>query len=318
MEKSLDVSIIIVSWNTRDILRDCIRSIHDHAGDVQFEIIVVDNNSSDDSGKMVSSEFPEVVVIQNKDNQGFSSANNQGILQAKGRYVLLLNPDTIVHEEAIEKAVTFADGHKDTAVVGCRTLFQDGRLQYNCYKFPSLLNLFLTLTRLWRPFRRNRFFGRYRMTWWDYTDVRRVDAVAGCFMLVRKEAIDEVGMMSEEYFMYSEDSDWCWRFHQKGWKIMFTPDAVITHLGDASGCQSPVDMNLQYRRSLLMFFRNKSGWFVSAVANLMFGVVAFMNLMMLCVQRLFPAKHAEVFRKKWQLSVAAVKFHWLGRLPRSS
>ncbi len=318
MKKSPDVSIIIVSWNTRDILRDCIQSIYDQAGDVQFEIIVVDNHSSDDSGEMVSRDFPEAALIQNKDNRGFSSANNQGIVQAKGRYVLLLNPDTIVHENAIEKAVSFIDAHKDTAVVGCRTLFQDGRLQYNCYTFPSLLNLFLTLTRLWRPFRRNRFFGRYRLTWWDYNETRSVDAVAGCFMLVRKEAIDEVGMMSEEYFMYSEDTDWCWRFNQRGWKIRFTPDAVITHLGDASGCQSPVDMNLQYRKSLLLFLRKKSGWFAGAVANLMFGVVAFINLMILCVQRLLPTKHTEPYRKKWQQSVAAVKFHWLGRLPRSS
>jgi GT2 family glycosyltransferase len=230
---SIDVSVVIVNWNTCDLLHQCIRSVYEQ-GSSNYEVIVVDNGSSDDSINMVRREFGQVKLLTNPTNRGFAAANNQGIALAKGRYILLLNSDTIVLDNAIEKTVVYADRHPDTAVTGCRILNPDGTLQNSCFMFPSILNWFLFSTYLYRLFPRSRFFGREQMTWWARDDSREVDVVTGCYMLVRKEAIDQVGPMDERFFMYAEETDWCYRFKAKGWKNRFTPEAAIIHIGGAS------------------------------------------------------------------------------------
>ena len=252
----MDLSIIIVNWNTRDILRNCLRSIYGlNAGQVDFETIVIDNASTDGSVEMLKSKFPQVRVIQNTRNHGFAAANNQGIKAANSKYVLLLNSDTLVLDNAIGKIVEFADNHPKAAVVGCRVLNPDGTLQPACFMFPSILNIALSITYVYKLFSRSRFFGRERMTWWHRNEVREVDIVTGCFMLVRQEAIKQVGMMDEQFFMYFEETDWCCRFKQAGWKVMFTPDAEIIHLGGASTNQAKPKMVMQWRKSMLLFFK---------------------------------------------------------------
>jgi GT2 family glycosyltransferase len=263
-----DVSIVIVSWNTRDILRDCLASIFAETRGVRFEVIVVDNASSDDSVEMIRCEFPEVTLIGNCDNRGFAAANNQGIDAAQGRYVLLLNPDTVVLDGAIDKSVGFADAHPQAAVVGCKVLNSDRTLQRSCFMFPSALNLFLLATYLDRLFSRNRFFGRDRMSWWDADDSRPVDVVSGCFMLVRRETIDQVGKLDERYFMYGEETDWCYRFTKAGWKVLFTPDAQIIHLGGSSSDRVRLPMRLQLRASILLFIKSHRSRFSYILASL--------------------------------------------------
>jgi len=164
---SPDVSIVIVNWNTREILRDCLRSVYENAGPVDLHVIVVDNASTDGSVEMVKSEFEKVQLIANSENRGFAAANNQGMAVATGRYVLLLNSDTVVLDGAIAKTVAFADVHPEAAVVGCRVLNPDRSLQRTCFMYPSVLNLLLAATYLNKLFPRSRFFGRERMTWWD-------------------------------------------------------------------------------------------------------------------------------------------------------
>jgi len=139
----MDVSVIIVSWNTRDILQDCLESVYAQTRGVSFEVIVVDNASSDGSVEMVRSQLQQVTLVANRDNRGFAAANNQGMQIARGRYILLLNSDTVVLDGAIQKVVAFADQHPEAAVVGCRVLNRDGTLQQSCFKYPSLLNLLL-------------------------------------------------------------------------------------------------------------------------------------------------------------------------------
>lgn len=263
------VSVIIVNWNTRDILRDCLASVFEQTAGIGYEVIVIDNASSDGSAEMVKREFPQVVLIKNDQNRGFAAANNQGIKIAKGRYVLLLNSDTIVLDGAIQKTLAFADQHPDAAVVGCKVLNPDETLQPTCFMFPSILNLILSSTYLYKLFPQNRFFGRERMTWWDRGDVRQVDVVTGCFMLVRKEAIDQVGRMDEDYFMYGEETDWCWRFKKAGWKNLFFPDAKIIHLGGQSSKQVRVSMMIQLRKSILFFLRKNRGVFAYHIARLL-------------------------------------------------
>lgn len=235
-------------------------SIYAQTRDIKFEVIVVDNASTDGSAKMVKREFPQVVLVENSKNAGFAAANNQGIAIAKGRYILLLNSDTIVLENAIRKTVEFADSRPSVAVVGCRVLNSDRTIQQTCFMFPSVLNMLLSSTYLYKLFPKSKFFGRERMTWWDRSNVREVDIVTGCFMLVRRKGVEQVGMMDEQFFMYGEETDWCYRFKHTGWKVLFTPTAEIIHLGRASSKQIKPEMRLQLSGSILLFFRKHKGW----------------------------------------------------------
>jgi GT2 family glycosyltransferase len=265
----LDISIIIVNWNTRDILRECLQSVYKNIPSLEFEVIVVDNASSDSSPAMIKTQFPQVILVENLKNKGFAAANNHGMTVAKGRYVLLLNSDTVVLDNAIVKTFAFADSHSEAAVIGCRVLNPNRTLQPTCFMFPSLLNIFLGSTYLYKLFPKSKFFGREQMTWWDRSDMREVDVVDGCFMLVRREAIDQVGLMDERFFMYGEETDWCYRFKQAGWKVMFTPQAEIIHLGGQSSKQIRAKMLVQLRLSILHFISKHYGWLSHKIASLL-------------------------------------------------
>ena len=204
---------------------------------------------------MVKHDFPQVKLMQNRENRGFAAANNQAIATARGRYVLLLNSDTVVLDKAIEKTLAFADAHPEAGAIGCRVLNPNGTVQTTCFMFPSLLNMLLSSTYLYKLFPKNRFFGREQMTWWDRNDVRQVDVVSGCYMLVRREAIEQIGPMDEEYFVYGEETDWCYRLKKNKWKLLFTPAARIIHLGGQSTAQRRAEMILQLRGSILLFIK---------------------------------------------------------------
>ncbi len=252
---AMDVSIIVVAWNVRQLLYDCLKSVFDETRQVRFEVIYVDNASRDGSVEMVRSEFPQVRIIENQKNEGFIRANNQAIRVSRARYVLLLNSDTVVLDNAIAKTVKFADEHPEAAVVGCRVLNPDKTLQRSCFMYPSILNMFLAATYLYKVFPRSKFFGRQRMTWWDFDEAREVEAVCGCCSLVRREAIDQVGLMDETYFVYADDPDWCYRFKKTGWKILFTPGAEIVHYGHQTTKQMRREFVFQFAGSILIFMR---------------------------------------------------------------
>ena len=250
-----DVSIIVVNWNTRELLRNCLASVYEQTTGISFSVIVADNASTDGSVEMIARDFRRVQLIANSENRGFAAANNQGIALAKGRYILLLNSDTIVLDHAIEKTMAFADAHPRTAVVGCRVLNSDGTLQNSCFMFPSGLNMLLSATYLYKLVPGSRLFGRERMTYWDRRDARDVDVVSGCFMFLRREAIEQVGVMDEAFFMYAEETDWCYRFKKEGWAVTFDPSATIIHLGGASSRQAASAMRLQLSGSILYFLK---------------------------------------------------------------
>lgn len=251
----MDVSIIIVAWNVRELLYNCLKSVYNETKGISFEVIYVDNASEDGSVEMVRKEFPKVRIIENEENKGFIKASNQGIEIAEGRYVLLLNSDTVVLDNAIAKSVEFADAHPDAGIVGCKTLNPDRTLQLNCFMYPSILNMFLSATYLRKIFRKSKFFGRERMTWWNFDDVREVETISGCFSLVRIEAIKQVGLMDDVYFVYGDDIDWCYRFKKNGWKILFTPEAEILHYRGQTTKQKPGKFKLQLSGSTLIFMR---------------------------------------------------------------
>lgn len=257
----MDVSIVIVAWNVQELLYNCLKSVHEQTHGIGFEVIFVDNASEDGSVEMVRKEFPDVRIIENNKNEGFIRANNQAIDIAKGRYVLLLNSDTIVLDNAITKMVIFADSHSEAAVVGCKVLSADKTLRRNCFMYPSLLNMLLSATYLNKIFPRSKFFGRERMTWWNYNDVRKVETVSGSCSLVRKQAIEQVGKMDERYFVYGDDPDWCYRFKKSGWKILFTPDGQIIHYGGQNTKQMARNFRLQLEGSRLIFMKlHRNRW----------------------------------------------------------
>jgi GT2 family glycosyltransferase len=227
----MDVSIIVVAWNVRELLGDCLRSVYEQTKGIDFEVIYVDNASTDGSVEMVRKEFPQARIIENKQNNGFIKANNQGIEIATGRYVLLLNSDTIVLDNAIAKTAQFADAHPEAAAVACRVLNPDRTLQDNCFRFYSTFNMILDVLWLSRLFPKSKIFGRKVYGGWNYDSVKEVDVVVGCFSLVRMKAIQQVGVMDERFFVYGDDIDWCYRFAKAGWKVLFTPAAQIIHYG---------------------------------------------------------------------------------------
>jgi len=265
----LDVSIIIVNWNTREFLKKCLESIYDHTSGFEFETIVIDNNSQDDSVAMIKTEFPTVILIQNKKNLGYPAAVNQGINIARGSYILLMNSDVLILDNAIGVLLNYARQKPDAAAVGCRILNPDSSLQQSCLMYPSILNLLLWGTLLHRLFPRNKFFGREDMTWWGADDDRPVEVIKGCFMLIDKNAIQTVGPMDQNFFMYAEETDWCCRCKKAGYQILFTPNAQIIHYGAQSTKFAPLKMKLKLRFSTLRFIKKHKGLLQYSVAALL-------------------------------------------------
>jgi len=294
-----DVSIIIVNWNTKDILRDCLNSIHRETQGIQFETILIDNASTDGSVEMIKKDFPQVILIENQDNRGFAAANNQGMKIAQGRYVLLLNPDSVIEEGAIQKSISFADGYPSAGVVGIKTFFGDGQLQQNCFQYASILNLLISTIGLRNLFPKHRLWGRERYMWWDYKSVKEVDVVTGCYMLVRREVLKEVGLMDEEYFMYGEEMDWCWRINNSGWKVVFYPQAQFIHYGGISSEQNPINMRNESRKSFLRFIRKRQGIWAKYFALILLFVGGLYRLTYWVIRLIVPLnkKRPYVIRK---------------------
>lgn len=262
----IDVSIVIVSWNTREITCNCIQSIYSQTSGVNFEIIVVDNASKDDSVDVIKRQFPDVKLIVNLANRGFAAANNQGISISQGRYILLLNSDTIVLENALEKVVDYIDQHTEISVLGCKVLNADYSLQSTLFKFPSLIQLFFSTFGINRLIGNLFSFGRYSQD--IYEGETDVDVVAGCFIFSKSEVFDDVGGLDESFFMYGEEADWCFRVKKKGWKVKYAPVAEIVHLIGKSSNQVRPKMALHRKAGTLHFIKKHRSWLTYRTACL--------------------------------------------------
>ncbi len=250
----MQVSIIIVNYNTCNLLRECLSSILQHTHGLDFEIIVIDNASNDGSREMLEKEFPQVVRIYNPRNIGFAAANNQGIKRATGNYILLLNSDTRIIGDAIRATYDFMEKHPRVGIAGCKLLHADGSLQPSCRSFPSVWNIFVESFFLYLLFRNTKLFGRYYMSYFDHQSVCEVEVVMGAFMFIRRTTFDTVGLFDEDYFLYSEETDFCYRAHRAGIKTFFYPHAAIIHLEGGSAS----DSQLRFRRlhqGVLLFLR---------------------------------------------------------------
>ena len=249
------ISIVIVNWNTRDLLQKCLASIDSSFPQSALEVWVVDNASTDKSCEMVKQLFPTVNLIENDQNIGFAQANNQAIRSSNAQFVLLLNPDTELMPGALEKMLQFLQNHPKVGAVGPRVLNPDQTLQTSCYPVPTLLREF------WRLFHLDkiRVFGVYDMENWDTQTNRRVEVLLGACILIRKEALDSVGLLSEDYFMYTEEVDICYRLGQKQWEIFWIPDAKIIHYGGQSTSQVSRQMFIHLYLSKVQFFDKNYG-----------------------------------------------------------
>ncbi len=232
----MDLSIVVVNWNTRDMTRDCLLSVRDslaRSPDLAAEIVLVDNASEDGSAGMVAAEFPETVLIRAPRNLGFAGGNNLGFARARGRHVLLLNSDTLAHGTVLADSVAWMDTHADAGAMGCRVLNSDGSVQLTCSRWPSFLNLALQFSGLWK-LPRPAWFGRYHMRDWKRDSERGVDVISGCYLLIRAETLARVGPLDESFFFFGEETDWCRRIQADGWRLTFAPVGEITHFGGGS------------------------------------------------------------------------------------
>jgi GT2 family glycosyltransferase len=255
------IAIVIVNYNTRDLLRACLASIPAGFGAGQCDIWVVDNGSHDDSLPMVQAEFPHVHCIQSDHNGGFAYANNLAlrcILDASDapEYVMILNPDTVVTPGAFDVLVDYLRTNPAVGVVGPRLLLPDGSLDLACRRsFPTPEVSLWRMTGLSRLFPHSPRFGRYNMTFVDPDQTIAVDALVGACMVMPTAVVREVGLLDETYFMYGEDLDWCYRFKQYGWQIVYVADAIVHHVKRASSRQQPVQTIRYFYDAMRIFFR---------------------------------------------------------------
>jgi GT2 family glycosyltransferase len=275
-----DVSVLILSWNARFFLRRCLASLFDPddpevrqawstAGHppsvltqetVSWEPVVVDQESLDGSAAMVAESYPQVKLVIQRPNLGFAGGNNVGIRHSTGRYVVLLNSDTVVRPGWLSQLVEYADAHPRAGLIGPRLLNPDGTLQYSCRRFPTLGAGLFRHTPLERLAPRNRFTSDYLMKEWDHGSPREVDWLSGACLLARREMIDAIGGLNEGYFMYFEDVDWAFRAHKAGWEVHYVPEPVILHEVGRSSDRRPRRMIVMHHESAYRYFRQHSGW----------------------------------------------------------
>jgi GT2 family glycosyltransferase len=267
-----DVSVVIVSYNTRDVLRECLRSVYREIGSLFVQVIVVDNASTDGSAAMIEQEFLEVVLIKSAVNLGFGGANNLAFKSACGRYVVLLNSDAFLTEGSLERSVLHMDLNPYAGLGGGRLIGRDGSWQPSARMFPTVLGDLIVLSGLAARFPRSRFFGHADRTWTNQMEAATVDWVPGAYSIIRAEALATTGPFDPRFFLYSEEVDLCKRIKQKGYEVWYWPDIAVVHIGGESSRQiralelskSGAQLSLWRMRSTLLYYRKHHGlaaWF---------------------------------------------------------
>lgn len=271
-----DVSIVFVSYNTAEMTCEAIRLVKASLHTLDIEIFVIDNASKDDSVARVAAEFPEVHLITNQTNVGFGRANNQVLSHYTGKYLLLLNTDAFVAPTTIQTTYDFMQAHQETGILGVRLLGRDGVLQPSCRYFPTPLNIFLTTTGLFKCLP---FVKLVDDMEWDHNDVRRCDWVPGCYYLIRREVIEQVGLFDSRYFLYYEEVDHCYATKKAGWQVTYFPDTSVVHIGGESAKTdnkiSSVSKQVSALQieSELLYFRKNMG-FIAVLLHIMLYVLA--------------------------------------------
>jgi GT2 family glycosyltransferase len=264
----MSLSIVIVNYNTEKLLRGCLESVYAGANGTPLDIWVVDNHSRDQSVAMVKSLFPGVSVLENDANVGFSRANNLVVSQSRSDYILLLNPDTVIIGDAIERVVKFMREHPQVGIAGCKVLNRDGTLQLACRRsIPTPQTAFYRLTGLSRLFPKSRAMAKYNLTYESPDQAHEVDAVSGAFLMIRREVVDAIGPLDERFFMYGEELDWCLRAKRAGWTVMYYPDAQIVHYKGESTRYNGRKAAFEFYRAMYLFHKKHFAQDYSPLTN---------------------------------------------------
>jgi hypothetical protein len=283
------LSVVVVSWNVKPQLKNCLNSI---LGEKlkDFEVIVVDNASSDGSPQMVERDFPQVKLIKNNQNLGFSKANNQAIKISQGEYILLLNSDTVIQPGAIQKMVNFMDKNKRVGALGCKVKNPDGTLQDSCGRFPSLSAIMAT-----KIHRLSKGLLLKSLASHQVADIEKeVDWITGASLMVRREAIEQVGLLDEAIFMYFEDTDWCYRIKKSGWVVKVTPEAEIIHLGGGSARRVPDTLAYEYRKSQYYLYGKHMNIFSQFLLRMIVTLNSLFSLLRLSLSWFFKANKKKI------------------------
>ena len=306
-----DVSFVIVSFNTRELLRECLNSLYERCAGITMEVFVVDNVSRDGSADMVAQDFPAVRLIRSDTNLGFAAANNRAMPLCKGRYVVLLNSDAFLHPEAIQRSIQYMDAEPKIGLGGARLVGRDGSWQPSSRMFPSFLNDFLTLSGLADKYPASRFFGRFNRTWADPNQAADVDWVPGAFSIIRRSVLEQVGYFDEIFFLYYEEVDLCRRIKRAGYLVRYWPDVVVTHLGGESSktvttltfSRSGSQLTLWRMRSALLYYRKHHGagaWLVKEMEQVWHSLRAWKNSRSSDPNRLRKAEDSGVMARLMQ------------------
>jgi GT2 family glycosyltransferase len=291
----MEISIVILNHNDKDYLRGCLQSLEHCSKSRQVEVIVSDNASLDGSVEMVASEFPRAQVLKNTENLGFTKGNNVGIKASTGRYVFLLNSDIKVLDGCIDAMAQFLDDHPKVGIAGPKILNRDMSHQSSCRQYPTLWNNFCQTCGLAKLFRGSKIFSGEHMFFFNGDRVMEVDVLVGCFSALRRTAIHQVGMLDENFFMYGDDLDWCRRFREGGWGVVFNPGAQAIHyMGTSTTRKDPVLYGLLQQQSVLRYWRKyHSRYGVAGLQGLIFLRMALRGLVGFLKYLVVPSKRGE-------------------------
>jgi O-antigen biosynthesis protein len=268
-----DISIIIVSYNVRDLLENCLHSVESALEGLRGEVFVVDNDSDDGSADMTRQRFPDVRLIANSENMGFAKANNLALAHAQGEFLLLLNPDTLVQEDTLHTMLLFFRENDDVGMAGCKIIKPDGTLEAACRRsFPSPWVSFTKLTGLSTLFPRSPLFARYNLTYLSEDESYEVDAISGSFMMLRRAVYEQIGGLDETYFMYGEDLDWCFRVQRAEWKLFYVHSTKIVHYGGESTKRSSIDATAEFYKAMQVFAEKNLGLSRFSLAVISLGI----------------------------------------------
>ena len=254
----MDISFVIVSYNSVEPLKICLESLFESIGnDLDFEVIVVDNDSKDGSANFVKENYPEIKLIKNNGNLGYTKAMNQGLRHGKGRYLVQINPDVFVYPDTFQALMDWMNEHQDVGICTPKILNQDATLQKQCRRsFARPVEVFAYFLKLDRIFPNHRIIGNYLKTYLIEDEIAQVEAVSGSCMMIRKDVLAQIGYLDERYFAYQEDTDFCFRANQVGWKVFYLPFAKVMHQGGKGGSRTePYKAILEWHRSYFLYYR---------------------------------------------------------------
>lgn len=255
----VNISIIVVTWNNKNIISACLDSLFEADNAANLEIIVADNDSTDGTADFIREKYPQVELICNSQNLGFAKANNLGIRRATGELICLINSDVAVPADCVSKMVSYMQNNPAIGMLGPRMLLKNGTIGQSCMRFPTIWNQFCRALGLDTLFPKSKLFGGFLMTDFRYDRIEEVDILTGWFWMVRREALNQVGLLDERYFFYGEDMDWSKRFHDAGWRVVFYPEAEAYHNCAASSSKAPTRFYVEMNRANSQYFQIHHG-----------------------------------------------------------